>query len=61
MNANDEEEAVKLAAINECKFWHEEIWTSATFVATSDGYLHILSKQKSDIPDRSYYMKVRNN
>jgi len=43
--------------VNERKYWHEDIWNTATFIATSDGYLHIITKQKCDIPDRSFFMK----
>jgi hypothetical protein len=33
------------------------VWKSAYLVATSDGYLHIIFGKKSDMPDRSFYMK----
>jgi hypothetical protein len=33
------------------------IWKTAYLVATSDGYLHIIFGKKSDMPDRSFYMK----
>ena len=34
------------------------IWRTVYAVVTSDGYLHILSRRKSDIPDISYCIKV---
>jgi hypothetical protein len=33
-------------------------WKTAYVIATSDGYFHIIFGKKSDIPDRSFYMKV---
>lgn len=36
----------------------DAIWKTVYLVATSDGYLHVLTRKKSDIPERSFYLKV---
>lgn len=35
------------------------IWKTSYVVATTDGYVHVLFRKKSDIPDRSFYLRVR--
>lgn len=37
----------------------DAIWKTVYLVATSDGYVHMLTRRKCDIPERSFYLRVR--
>lgn len=37
------------------------IWKTVYLLATTDGYVHMLTRRKSDIPDRSFFLRVRLN
>jgi hypothetical protein len=35
----------------------DAIWKTVYLVSTTDGYVHVLTRRKSDIPDRSFYLR----